>query len=166
LGNTNEKDGGISITDKIADPKIAIRRRAKAKQGTCKIKIYNISNQEIEIPKDTIIAGIEECKYPKLEISINAILVWLETQQGCNEFNLCQLPFEVFFLRLVLNTRCLNNDTRNGLRTLWILTSPLSMIMWMRVYFPEFGENMILFPISDSESHTSSCNCEPYQKLA
>jgi hypothetical protein len=70
LGNTNEKDGGISITDKIADPKIAIRRRAKAKQGTCKIKIYNISDQEIKIPKDTIIAGIEERKYPKLEISI------------------------------------------------------------------------------------------------
>jgi hypothetical protein len=70
LGNMNEKDGGISITDKIADPKITIKKRAKAKQGTCKIKIYNISDQEIKIPKDTIIAGIEEHKYPKLEISI------------------------------------------------------------------------------------------------
>jgi hypothetical protein len=70
LGNMNEKDGGISITDKIAHPKIAIRKRAKAKQGTCKIKIYKISDQEIKIPKDTIIAGIEERKYPKLEISI------------------------------------------------------------------------------------------------
>jgi hypothetical protein len=70
LGNTNEKDGGISITNKIVDPKIAITRRAKAKQGNCKIKIYNISDQEIEIPKDTIIARIEERNYPKLEISI------------------------------------------------------------------------------------------------
>jgi hypothetical protein len=47
-----------------------IRRRAKAKQETCKIKIYNISDQEIEILKDTIIARIEERKYTKLEISI------------------------------------------------------------------------------------------------
>jgi hypothetical protein len=56
LGNMNEKNGGISLTDKIADPKKAIRKTAKAKK-------------EIEIPKETIIAGIEEHKYPKLEIS-------------------------------------------------------------------------------------------------
>jgi hypothetical protein len=33
LGNMHEKYGGISITDKIVDPKIAIRRRAKAKRN-------------------------------------------------------------------------------------------------------------------------------------
>jgi hypothetical protein len=70
LGNTNEKDGEISVQDKIADPRIAIKKRAKAKNGTCKVKIYNISDKEIEIPKETIIAGIKENNFPKLEISI------------------------------------------------------------------------------------------------
>jgi hypothetical protein len=70
LGNTNEKDGKISVQDKIADPRIAIRKRAKAKNGTCKVKTYNISDKEIEIPKETIIAGIKENNFPKLEISI------------------------------------------------------------------------------------------------
>jgi hypothetical protein len=66
----NKKDREISLQDKIADPRIAIRKRARAKNGTCKVKIYNISDKEIEIPKETIIAGIKENNYPKLEISI------------------------------------------------------------------------------------------------
>jgi hypothetical protein len=60
----------ISVQDKIADPRIAIRKRAKAKNGTCKVKIYNISDKKIEIPKETIIARIKENNFPKLEISI------------------------------------------------------------------------------------------------
>jgi hypothetical protein len=31
LGNTNKKDGGISLMDKIANPKITIKKTAKAR---------------------------------------------------------------------------------------------------------------------------------------
>jgi hypothetical protein len=38
LGNINEKDRGISLTDKIADPKIAIRKTAQVKREPAKLK--------------------------------------------------------------------------------------------------------------------------------
>jgi hypothetical protein len=70
VGTIDSKDGRGEIRDKIPDPRIKIRKNVKVRNRKYNIKIYNISNQEIEIPEETVIAGIKENKYPKLEISI------------------------------------------------------------------------------------------------
>jgi hypothetical protein len=64
LGNTNGKDREISLQDKIADPRIAVRKRARAKNGTCKVKIYNILDKKIEIPKEIIIPELKKTITP------------------------------------------------------------------------------------------------------